>query len=54
MTTPPPRMWVSFLLKVDFERWRALNPHQSVKINRYRVESSNALRGEEVSSFKPG
>ena len=54
MPVPPPRTWVYFFSNADVEIYGALECSKTAKINRYRIDSSNVLRGESVTDFAPG
>ena len=50
MPTPPPRTWIYFFPLEE----SAAHAASASKINRYRVDSINSVRGESVADFKPG
>jgi len=53
MSTPAPRTWIYFLPQESFNSLSAEDIGKATKINRYTVDSSNTLRGMDVTDFKP-
>ena len=54
MATPPPRTWVYFSSSDNVAIFGASQLPNEAKVSRYRVDSSNVLRGDAVANFKPG
>ena len=54
MPTPPPRTWIYFFQGDTFTNSSAPPLSAASKINRYRVEALNSIRGEPVAFFNPG